>query len=182
MTVAQYLTALAANTQATLDLVRPYSPAALAFRAAEECSIADLLEHIYLSDGRTLQRLGRESGQVAPIKEIYGDENLRRILLDFTEKPRLTETETTELQGLVTTYADFERRFLAQRRQFSAQLANGKLLISNQAHKHVYLGEMTVMDWLYYLLHHTTRHLHDIEEVARLLPPLLAQGPPLARA
>ena len=175
MTVTQYLTALAANTQATLNLVRPYSLAALTFRAAGECSIADLLEHIYLVDGRTLQLLGRASTQIAPMREIYGNETLRRILLDFTEKPRLTPSETTELRERATTYADFEQRFVAQRRQLCAQLADGQLVISNQAHKHAYLGEMTIMDWLYYLLHHTSRHLHDIAEVARLLPPSLSQ-------
>ncbi|NML64118.1 DinB family protein [Hymenobacter sp. RP-2-7] len=173
MTVPQYLAALAANTQTTINLARQYSPAELSFRSADDCSIADLLEHICLVDGRTLHLLSSQSGPVAPIKEIYGDKNLHRILVDYKELPRLTELETAALTGLATTPAAFERCFLAQRQQLDSQLASGQLLITNQAHKHPYLGEMTVTDWLYYLLHHTTRHLHDIREVAQQLPPAL---------
>ncbi|MGI4835780.1 MAG: DinB family protein [Janthinobacterium lividum] len=175
MTVPQYLAALAANTQTALTLARQYSPAELAFRPVGDCSIADLLEHICLSDDRTLRLLGCSSGLVAPISEVYGDKNLRKILVDFKEKPRLTESETAELKGLAT-HAAFERCFLAQRQQLSTQLASGQLVISNRAYRHAYLGEMTSTDWLYYLLHHTTRHLNDIREVAQLLPPTLAQG------
>jgi uncharacterized damage-inducible protein DinB len=176
MTVAHYLTALAANTQTMLELVRPYSPAELAFRpAGEECSMADLLEHVCLSETRTVQLLALPSAQIAPVREIYGDAMLRQILLSYTDKPRLTSPETAELQGSVTSYAAFERRFVAQRQQLSTQLASGRLVVSNQAHKHAYLGEMTLMDWLYYLVHHASHHHHDIRELAQLLPARLQQ-------
>jgi anion-transporting ArsA/GET3 family ATPase len=164
MNLNNYLTDLNDNTQSVVKVVSEFSSDEMMFKNGGDCSIADILEHICISDNRTLYLLRSESNEISPTNELYGDEKLKKIVVDYKGGPRITETEIKELKGIVTDFSSFEKEFMKTRAQLLNALKTGEITISNKAYKHLYLGGMTVTDWLKYIIYHTTRHLNDIKE------------------
>jgi uncharacterized damage-inducible protein DinB len=164
MNVIKYLTDLKTNTEDVLDSVRTYSTDELVFRKEGVCSIADLLEHICISESRTLALLKSESTEFAPTNELYGDEKLKKIVVDYKGGPKITEIEINELEGAVTDFSSFEKAFLKSRNSLIDLLSSGQIRVSNKTYKHQYLGAMTVTDWLKYIIYHATRHLNDVKD------------------
>lgn len=68
-------------------------------------------------------------------------------------------------KGEVTDVDAFKKRFQEQRKELKEDIENGKLIIDNRTRKHPRLGEMTVSDWLYFLISHTERHVEQIGEL-----------------
>jgi hypothetical protein len=164
MNINQYLEELNTNTTTTLELVGSYSTEALVFKNEGECSIADILEHICISDNRTIFLLKSTADNVAEVSELYGEEKLKKIVVDYKGGPKITENEIKELQGAITDFSSFEHLFLQQRNLLYDALKSGEITISNNTYKHLYLGNMTVTDWLRYLIFHTNRHMNDVKD------------------
>jgi uncharacterized damage-inducible protein DinB len=164
MNVTNYLASLNANTEDILKSVRAYSTDELIFRKEGACSIADLLEHICISESRTLALLQSESTEFAPTNELYGDEKLKKIVVEYKGGPKITEIEINELEGTVTDFLSFEKAFLENRHALSDLLSSGQIPISNKTYKHQYLGAMTVTDWLTYIIYHACRHMNDVRD------------------
>ena len=164
MDINKFLKDLNSNTDSVIELISKYSIDELAFKNQGECSIAEILEHICISDDRTYSLLKGESENISSIKEIYGDEKLKQIVVDYKGGPKITETEIKELKGTISDFLSFEKVFLEQRNLIYYGLKNGEIPISNKTYKHLYLGDMTVTDWLKYILYHTTRHINDIKD------------------
>ncbi len=164
MDIYQYLTALNANTDSLLELVGKYSADKILFKNPEECSIADLLEHICISDERTISLLQSKSVYIAETSELYGDEKLKKIVVDYKGGPRITENEIKELRGAIKDFSSFEKVFSFQRNRLNDSLKSGQITITNQTYEHLYLKTMTVSDWLKYVIYHTTRHINDIKD------------------
>ncbi|RFM26509.1 DinB family protein [Deminuibacter soli] len=162
MDLNHYLAELDNNTRNTLDIVDKYSATELLFKEEETCSIADLLEHICISDNRTINLLKSDTTSVAATEELYGDARLQQIVVDYQGGPKITETELRELQGAVTDYSSFEAIFTPQREALKQALLSGEIAITHKTYPHQYLGDMTVTDWLKYIIYHTNRHLNDI--------------------
>jgi hypothetical protein len=166
MNIPKYLSDLKTNTEEVLNTVRIYSSQELVFRKEGECSIADLLEHICISESRTIALLKSESTEIAPSTELYGDEKLKKIVVEYKGGPKITEVEIKELEGVIPDYLCFEKAFLNNRNSLSNLLSSGQISISNKTYKHQYLGAMTVTDWLKYIIYHATRHLNDVRDSA----------------
>jgi hypothetical protein len=166
MEINQYLTELNDNTRSVLELTRKYSGDALTFKKEDECSIADILEHICISDRRTFDLLKSDSEIISPTTELYGDGKLKKIVVDYKGGPKITETEIRELQGIITDFSSFGQVFSQQRDLLQNGLKSGEIAVSNKVYKHLYLGGMTVTDWLKYIIYHTDRHLNDIKDSA----------------
>ena len=164
MNLNTYLTDLNDNTQSVLKVVSEFSSDEMIFKNGADCSIADILEHICISDNRTFDLLRSETDEISPTDELYGDEKLKKIVVDYKGGPRITETEIKELKGIIVDFSSFEKEFLKNRIQLLNALKSGEIIISNKTHKHLYLGDMTVTDWLKYIIYHTTRHLNDVKE------------------
>jgi hypothetical protein len=164
MDIKQYLKSLNASTLSTLELVKNYSPQQLLFKKEGECSVADILEHICISDERTIALLKTPSDIISPAAELYGDDKLKKIVVDYKGGPKITETEIKELTGSITDFSSFEKVFLMQRSSLHNSLQSGEIKISNRIYPHLYLKDMTVTDWLKYLVYHTTRHLNDVKD------------------
>ena len=164
MDINQYLTALNANTDSVLELVGKYTPDEILFKNSGECSIADLLEHICISDERTIALLQSKSIYTAETAELYGDEKLKKIVVDYKDGPKITENEIKELKGAVKDFSSFEKVFSFQRNLLNDSLKSGQIAVTNQTYDHMYLKAMTVSDWLKYVIYHTTRHVNDIKD------------------
>jgi hypothetical protein len=164
MDIKQYLKCLNASTHSALELVKNYSTEELLFKQEGECSIANILEHICISDERTITLLKTESNNIAATGELYGDEGLKKIVADHTGWPKITAGEMLELKGSIIDFSSFEKVFLMQRSSLHNSLQSGEIIISNKIYPHLYLKDMTVTDWLKYLVYHTIRRLNDVKD------------------
>jgi hypothetical protein len=164
MDIKQYLKCLNASTHSALELVKNYSTEELLFKQEGEYSIADILEHICISDERTIALLKTESNNIAATGELYGDEKLKKIVVDHTAGAKITAIEIQELKGSIIDFSSFEKVFLMQRSSLHNSLQSGEIKISNKIYPHLYLKDMTVTDWLKYLVYHTIYHLNDMKE------------------
>jgi len=164
MNIAQYLTDLNINTLETIELISNYTKSELNFKQEGNCSIAEILEHICISDEKTLTLLKTNSGYIAETTEFYGNGKLKSILVDYIGGPKITETEIKELTGAVTDFWTFKDIFVQQRDILVDALESGQIHLNNNTYKHTYLGAMTVTDWLNYVIYHTDRHLNDVKD------------------
>jgi hypothetical protein len=164
MNIAQYLTDLNINTLETVELISNYTNSELNFKKEGDCSITEILEHICISDERTLALLKSDSEYTAETTELYGDGKLKAIVLDYKGGPKITETEIKELKGSVTDFFSFKDIFVQQRDLLVNALESGEVQLSNNTYEHTYLGAMTVTDWLNYVIYHTNRHLDDVKD------------------
>jgi iron uptake system EfeUOB component EfeO/EfeM len=164
MNIAQYLTDLNINTLETIELISNYTKSELNFKQEGDCSITEILEHICISDEKTFALLKSESEYIADTTELYGDGKLKTIVLDYNGGPKITEMEVKELKGAVTDFLTFKDIFVQQRDMLVDALESGEIQLSNNTYDHLYLGAMTVTDWLNYVIYHTNRHLDDVKD------------------
>ena len=92
-----------------------------------------------------------------------GNEKLQQILL-AEQKAKVKAPEILEPKGIINDTSTFERLFSEQRNLIKQAIENAEIVIDNRLHKHPMLGEMTISDWLYFLIHHSQRHLEQIKE------------------
>ncbi len=162
MEINEYLKDLSSNTNALLEIIEKYSNDEINFKKENECSISEILEHICISDCQTLELPKSESGKIVNDEYLYGNEKLKKIVVDYKGGPKITEIEIRELKGEVKDFITFKDIFLLEREELTRSLKNGDISLSNKIYKHLYLGDMTVKDWLIYIIYHTQRHLNDI--------------------
>ena len=127
-----------------------------------EC--ATILEHIYLTDKIVIAIINRPTEKLHTDEEFIGNEKLKRWLVEKQAK-KVKAPEMLEPKGDLKDVATFEKVFLAQRNLLKHQIEKGEIVIDNRIHKHPMLGEMTISDWLYFLIHHTQRHLEQAKEL-----------------
>jgi len=72
---------------------------------------------------------------------------------------KLQTNDLLSPQGNFQTLADFNSAFIIIRNSIEKNLTTENLKIDNRIHNHFLLGEMTITDWLNFILFHTERHL-----------------------
>ena len=152
------------NTQELLKIVMACSPEKLAYHKPNTWSILQILEHITIADTIVFFLLREPSEATSDSGEIYGNEKLKKIVVDFRTRKKVEAPVSLQPQGKFTEISAFEKTFLRGRNLLKHDLASGKIKVSNSTHKHPYLGEMTISDWLNFILHHTQRHMEQIKE------------------
>ncbi len=164
MIAAQYIARLDQNTQQTLQLIKSIEPKLLLLKKENEWNVLEVLEHIYLTDRTVYRVLSRSSNKTAEKAERFGDEKLNRLIAVSTKK--MEAPDYIKPKGLFHTIGAFEEAFLRMRNTLKTDLTTGTLRIDNRVYQHPVLGEMTVSDWLLFLLYHTNRHLAQIRKVS----------------
>lgn len=127
-------------------------------------SILEILEHILITERALLMMLLKSSHQLSVDPEIIGDEKLRTILVENSDQKWLSP-ENFHPKGKLKSIDDFRIAILKHRENFKNQLLLGNLMIDNRKFEHPYLGFMTVIDWLNFIIYHTERHLEQIKDL-----------------
>ena len=164
MDIPNYITLLDTNTTDTLELAKKCTAAQLNFKDGNRWSVMEVLEHIYIVDKMCFSIVSRPAAEKeAATNELYGSDKMKHIMI-ANRKRRVEAPEDTVPSGSIADVPAFEHLFLQQRDLLKQHLLSNKIIVDNKVHKHLMLGEMTIADWLYFMVHHTDRHLDQIKE------------------
>lgn len=122
-----------------------------------------ILEHIYIVDKVIYRLLLKPSDNLSETEELLGDNKIKRLVVEKREY-KVAALESLQPKGEITDVLTLETMFTQQRNSIKNDLESGKIIMDNRIHKHPYLGEMTIADWLSFILHHTQRHLEQIKD------------------
>jgi hypothetical protein len=162
--ISHFLDLLDRNTEATLALARKDGAWESSHRLSERWNVPEILEHVQLTDRIVIAIVSRPAANHHPSESIYGDDQLKRFLVDGRSR-KITAPPSLNPKGVYATAEEFASVFVAQREGLKQSLKSGKLIVDNRVHKHPSLGEMTVSDWLWFMIRHTERHLEQVKEV-----------------
>ena len=107
--------------------------------------------------------MSKPSENESKTTEIVGRNKLETILVEQRNKKQQSP-ELLKPKGDFKNLTDFNSAFLTLRNTMKNGLSTGKIRFDNRIHNHFLLGEMTITDWLNFILFHTERHLKQIEE------------------
>ncbi|MCP9748496.1 DinB family protein, partial [Lacihabitans sp. CS3-21] len=96
--------------------------------------------------------------------EIIGDENLQKILVT-NWKEKIKSPDILIPKGEITNMATLVSLLVNQRELWKDDVSKGKICIDNRIFVHPFLGKMTVIDWVNFAIHHTQRHIQQIEGI-----------------
>lgn len=164
MNLQDYIEILDENSSRTIKLAYSISDDALTLKLPGKWSPLEILEHIFLTDKIVLILLSRPSVNKHTSTHILGSEKLEKFLIDGRNH-KVEAPEALHPKGLFPNLDAFEIAFLEQRKQLKLKLDSGEIIMDNRIHKHIRLGEMTISDWLYFIIHHTNRHLEQIQDM-----------------
>jgi hypothetical protein len=136
--------------------------------APEQWTILEHLEHCYIVEN-SVNRLMRSSIlQESETEEVIGNEKLKKIIVDWRAR-KVKSPETMLPKGNLHSVEKYKLQLFDLRRTLSEDLESGNIIITNKKLPHPYLGEMTMSDWLYFIVHHSKRHFLTIEEILKSL-------------
>ncbi|WP_281613253.1 DinB family protein [Flammeovirga sp. SubArs3] len=129
----------------------------------QEWSILEILEHIYITDRGIYKMLSKPTDLIAESDEIAGKGKLEHILINKRAN-KVKSPDSFVPKGIYKDVDSFKKEFLAFRNAMVDDIINERFLIDQRIHKHFVLGEMTISDWIYFIIYHTNRHLEQIKE------------------
>ena len=168
MEIAGYITMLNRNTGELLNLVRNHDDDTLNHKSFNSWSILQVLEHLLITERYVLDLLTKPGEKVADTHELHGSDRLHRILVDLRGR-RVKAPDMLEPRGNMSDLNEFTTEFLKIRTGLATDLENGKIVIDTRVHSHPVLGEMTVSDWLHFLISHARRHMEQIRDILTAL-------------
>lgn len=160
----EYYQRLDKNTREALILAEECSAPELAHKHEGKWSSLEILEHIVLTEHLVLAFLMKRSDKIAETDEIFGFEKLDKLIVQFRAR-KVSAPEVLHPKGSITDVEGFRKVFLDQRELLKQSISSGKIVIDNRVHKHPFLGEMTIRDWLNFVPLHAQRHLDQIKDL-----------------
>ena len=159
----KYINDLDHNTEKLMEAVKDYSLEDLTAKNSDKWSVLEVLEHIYITDKVIYSIVSKPSDQESKTKEIVGKNKLESILVGQIDK-KLQSPDLLRPKGQFQNLADFNSAFRDLRNSLKNDFLTKKIKADNRIHHHFLLGEMTITDWLNFILFHTERHLSQIEK------------------
>ena len=159
----EYIEALNKNTAHALSIARQI-PDYHKKSIQGGWSIIQILEHIYMVDRVCHLIVQKPSDRHSENLENFGNRKLNDILV-IKRETKINAPELLQPNGAVQNPEAFEQLFLEQRNLLKQEIKQNIILMDQRIHKHPFLGEMTITDWLYFIIHHTERHLQQIIDI-----------------
>ncbi len=164
MDIVKYYNRLNENNKNLIETIDGIAEEKLSIKDnVNEWSVYEILEHIYLTDKIISKLISTPSKNQSDTNEIIGSEELEDVLIG-KKSPKVKTPEMLSPKGIINNIQDFKNIFLEQRNLLKMNLESGKIKIDNRIFKHPYLGEMTIEDWLNFIIFHTKRHIKQIVE------------------
>ena len=158
-----YINEIEHNTQKLLETVRDFAIEDLIAKENDKWSILEVLEHIYITDKVIYSIIAKPSDKEFYSKEIIGKNKLESILVGQIDV-KLQSPDLLRPKGVFQNFTDFNIAFTSLRNSIKDDLLTRKFKIDNRIHTHFLLGDMTITDWLNFILLHTERHLIQIKK------------------
>ena len=170
MDLKEYSEILDTNSLEFVALINSCNSLELNFKESNVWNILEIAEHVFLTDRLVLSLLFKPTEKKAEGEELLGYDKLNKILVQLRAR-RVSAPEIVHPKGQIMNAADFELTFLNQRNLLKTGIDSGKIKIDKRIYSHPFLGEMTIMDWLYFIPNHAQRHLEQIKDLLLLIRP-----------
>jgi hypothetical protein len=131
---------------------------------SETWSALECMEHITVVEKGLLNVLAMELTDTAP--ERMGMEKIRAALAN--REMRVSAPEFILPKGRFASLREAEERFFRQREKL-LDMVNAKVHEHDGVFPHPMLGPMTKLEWIYFTLAHTERHLFQIKDAVALV-------------
>ena len=164
MKIEDFINRLDQTTNDILETTKNCSLEMLNFKRENSWSVLEILEHIYLTDKVIFTIISKPTTELSSTNEIIGNKNLKVIMIDQRTQRKIISPEILKPKGEIKDLNTFEKVFLTQRETLKDDLKTGKLLIDNRIHKHPFMNDMTISDWLNFTIYHTQRHTEQIKD------------------
>jgi hypothetical protein len=164
MDINLYIKNLDSHSESVLNRVENYSDAELSYQPSGGWNVMGILEHILVTEGIVLKLLTRPTEKTHTGDEVLGHDKLHRLMINLRGR-KVEAPDALKPKGALKTTEEFKKNFLEQRELLKTNLREGKIIVDNRTHRHAFLGEMTITDWLNFIHLHTQRHSDQMEEL-----------------
>jgi quinol monooxygenase YgiN len=162
MNINDYILNLDMTQNDLFKSLNSFTAQQLTSKENEEWCILEIIEHILITEKTILHIIRNSSSELSPTDELIGGQKIHHNLITL-QNQKIPTLESLKPRGEIQDLNTFEKLFSTHRKIFTDDLRKGKISIDNRIFKHPYLGKMTVVDWLNFLLYHTQRHLNQIK-------------------
>ena len=166
MNILVFIQQLDVNSLHLIDLAKKAGPDRLLHKPAQGWSVLEVLEHVCLTERGIFAMLGRPGTQQHSEEELYGAQRIKQVMVHERGK-KMEAPEGLKPKGKISDLESFESLLRAQREKLKEDLLAGRIAVDTRVFKHSYLGEMTISDWLYFVIHHAERHALQIEALLK---------------
>lgn len=165
MNLEHYALRLQQNTSDVLNYAKSVRQELLVMRPApDKWSPLEILEHVYLTDKLVVFILNKQQPKVAETPELIGDEKLQKVIVGLRQR-KVKAPDLVHPKGVFGNLNDAENAFQRVRAELLSSLKSGKIVADNRVQNHPMLGEMTMTDWLNFIIHHSNRHLEQLKDI-----------------
>jgi uncharacterized damage-inducible protein DinB len=133
-------------------------------------TILEILEHILLTEYSIYSMLLSANGTISEQQEIFGKERMEKALIDKRDRKAIAP-EYLHPKGVLQDSADFRQQFISLRSKLQQAVQSAALEPYNRVFTHPRLGNLTIIDWLYFLIRHTQRHILQIQDIIQAHSP-----------
>lgn len=78
---------------------------------------------------------------------------------------KIASPDMLKAKGEIKSPTGLVGMLVGQRNTWKSALLTDKIIIDNRVHKHPFLGEMTIYDWINFTIYHTQRHIEQMKEI-----------------
>lgn len=161
--ITDYRSKLNANLQQFVQLLSPLSTEARRFKQDNEWNLLEILEHVWLTEQTVVQMITKGSGSFSDDLEIFGFDKLKKVLVDYRHR-KVKAPQGMEPKGAEISLPDLLVKLHNGRNSLINDIQSARLWMSAEVHVNPMLGEMTVIDWLHFILLHSERHYLQMQE------------------
>lgn len=138
------------------------------FKLTDNCwSVLECLEHIYLIDKAVLGALTGITNENTPDNtrtELFGEEKLEKLLVKGRSF-KVPAPDFVKPRGKFGSLTDAKEHIEAITSKLIEHINSYPVEQDVRTYKHPILGYMTPTDWIHFMVSHTERHMHQIEEL-----------------
>ena len=161
--ITTYRTNLNSNLQQFVQFFSTVDAEAMQFKIDNEWNLLEILEHVLLTEKTVLKTLAEGSESFSNYIEVLGYDKLRRVMIDYRHK-KVKAPPHVEPGTLALSAQNLLLELQNGRNILIEDLQSARLIMGAEVHMHPMLGEMTVVDWLNFLLLHSERHLLQLQD------------------
>lgn len=161
--ITTYRANLNSNLQQFVQFFSTVDEEAKYFKIDNEWSLIEILEHVLLTEKMVLKTLSKGSERFSNYLEVLGYDKLRKVMIDYRHK-KVKAPPFVEPGTLALSAQNLLLELQAGRGILIEDLQSARLIMGAEVHMHPMLGEMTVVDWLNFLLLHSERHFLQMQD------------------
>ncbi|BDD05353.1 DinB family protein [Aureibacter tunicatorum] len=161
MNIDNWTSKLNENTNSILNLLKDSSEEECSFKTKGSWCILEILEHLERTDLAILKFLSSPSNKKNETSEKFGDSKMSHVVYDKKDIKN-PSPEIVKPLGKYKTLSEAIEGLIQSRNAIKQAIKNNKLHLDFEMYLHPVFGYITGNDWLYFLYHHSRRHLDQI--------------------